>query len=259
MNLLKLTTGVVVAISVVWVFNSCAVKSAVIEDTPEAVTSAVPADDIQMHPGPDPAIFPHLATPYLIRFGDKLQVSFNYTPEFDRLVTVRPDGRITLSWVGDLEVAGRTTDEIAGEIEEVYSEMVRNPELVVSVTSVAPMRFYVFGEVRKPGFYDVQNRVTMLEAIAMAGGMTTKAEWKSILLFHPISSDTGTVEQIDLETSINGDSYALHLVQSFDIIYVPPTFISNVHQFISDYFVNIVPPVDSFLRNRYYWQLGRLE
>jgi protein involved in polysaccharide export with SLBB domain len=259
MNLLKLATVIAVALSVVWIFSSCAVRSAATADTPDVATSAVIADDIQTYPGPDPAIFPHAATPYLVRFGDELQINFNYTPELDRPVTVRPDGRVTLSWIGDLEVVGRTTDEIAGEIEEAYSEMVRNPELVVSVASVAPMRFYVFGEVRNPGFYDVQNRVTMLEAIAMAGGMTTRAEWKSVLIFHPISSDTGTVEQIDLENSISGDSYALHLVQSFDIIYVPPTFISNVNQFIREYFVNITPPVDSYIRNRYYWWFGRRE
>jgi len=259
MKQLKLTAGCSLALSLILLFNSCAFRSAAVDDAPELAAIATLADEVHIPSGPDPAIHPHLATPYLVRFGDQLQIGFNYAPEFDRLVTVRPDGRITMPWVGDLEVVGRTTDEIAVEIEQGYSDMVRNPDLTVSVTSVAPMRFYVFGEVQRPGYYDVRNRVTLLEAIAMAGGMTNEAEWKSVLLLHPISSDTGSVEQVDLEFSINGESYAIHLVKSFDIIYVPPTFISNVNQFIREYFVNILPPVDSFIRNRYYWKMGRQE
>jgi len=259
MNLPKLFSVFVVATGLLWMVNACSIKKTAVGDTPEQTYESTLVDNNQLQENSYGAASYPTPPQYLVRFGDRLQISFNYAPEFDRQATVRPDGRITLPWVGDLAVVGRTTDVIAEEIEQVYGSIVRNPELIVSVTNIAPMRFYVFGEVLNPGFFDVPNHVTLLEAIAMAGGVTGKAEWKSILLFHPSYLDSGSVEQIDLASTIRTDHYSIHMVQSFDIIYVPPSFISNVHKFISDYFINIVPPVDTYIRNRYYWRLGRQE
>nr|MBC8478284.1 polysaccharide biosynthesis/export family protein [bacterium] len=254
MNLIRHFALFIVAALLLYLVGSCAFRSKAVPETPESDVIADAVGITQVENAVSPVFPPPARTPYLVRFGDNLQVNFNYAPEFDQRVIVRPDGRVTLPWVGDLEVVGRTTDDIASSIEEVYLRMVRDPSLIVSVTAVAPLRFYVFGEVQAPGYFDVPDRVTLMEAIAMAGGMTSKAEWKSVLLFHPSTADTSTVERINLELAVDPEQgYHIYMVESFDVIYVPPTFISNVHQFIRDYFVNIVPPVDTFIRDRYYW------
>jgi protein involved in polysaccharide export with SLBB domain len=258
MNLIRHITTLFVSLLLLAIVASCSIKSQAVSDAPEPTDLQIPVVTDQTESSTLPVFKHTVQTPYLVRFGDVLQVNFNYAPEFDKHVTVRPDGKITIPWMGDLEAVGRTTDDIASSIEAVYSDMILNPQLIVSVTTIAPLRFYVFGEVLRPGYFDVPDRVSLMEAIAMAGGMTERAEWKSILLFHPSPGDTGTVEQINLELAVEGDmGYPIHMVESFDVVYIPPTFISNVHKFIRDYFVNLVPPVDTFIRDRYYWRGGR--
>jgi len=237
---------------------SCAFRSAAVQEPESADQSSIVSPSSGSQTAiPVALISPSSKPTYLVRFGDELQVSFYYAEEFNQQVAVRPDGRITLPWVGDLEVVGRTTNAIADTIEAYYSQLVRDPKLIVSVQQVAPMRFYVFGEVNKPGYFEAPDRLSLLEAIAMAGGMTGEAEWKSVLLFHSTFGDSAEVEVANLEITLAQDNqYALHYVESFDVIYVPPTFISNVHKFIQDYVVKILPPVDSYMRNRYYWYYG---
>lgn len=194
---------------------------------------------------------------YRIRFSDQLAVHFTYKTEWNQSILVRDDGIATFWHIGDLAVVGLTTEQLADTLINLYSEWLHQPELVVILRESAPLRYYVYGEVKNVGVYQSRKPVNMLQAITTAGGATARSELRSVLLLHVEKDWQMSIRTIDLNT-LTG-SYNLDIqpfmIQDFDVIIVPTKFISNVHDFIRDYFVKLMPPVDTFIRDRYYWMV----
>lgn len=103
---------------------------------------------------------------------DQLKVVVWKNAELSADVTVRPDGVVTLPLIGDVRAAGRTPSAIQKEVSQRYSHYIRVEESVVNVgvTQVNSLNFSISGQVEKPGSYSVKSYVTVLEAIATAGG-----------------------------------------------------------------------------------------
>lgn len=87
-------------------------------------------------------------------------------------VVVRPDGKIAMPLVGEIEASRRTAKELAAEIAERLKEYKGNPTVYVKVKEANSYHVYVLGDVAKPGKYQVKSQVTVLQAISMAGGFT---------------------------------------------------------------------------------------
>src|SRR4029077_4175536 len=93
------------------------------------------------------------------------------------------DGKVTLPLVGDVAAAGRTSIELRDAIAESLKEYIGNPVVTVIVTETSPQLLYVQGEVNKPGALTLVNgRMSILQALAMAGGFTDFANKKDILV-----------------------------------------------------------------------------
>ena len=109
---------------------------------------------------------------YTIGPLDQLKVVVWKNAELSADVTVRPDGVITLPLIGDVKASGRTPSQIQKEISQRYANFIRVEESVVSVgvTQVNSLNFTISGNVEKAGVYQVRSYVTVLEAIATAGG-----------------------------------------------------------------------------------------
>jgi len=120
--------------------------------------------------------------PYRIGREDVLDVSVWRDPELSRVMPVRPDGFISLPIVGDVAAAGRTPAELAGEIRQKLQPYVQEPRVTVLVREVNSARVYVTGEVAHPGAYPLRGRVSVLQAIALAGGFTDFANRDGILV-----------------------------------------------------------------------------
>jgi len=90
-------------------------------------------------------------------------------------VVVRPDGKIAMPLVGEVEATGRTAKELAVHIAERLKEYKENPTVYVKVKEVNSYYVYILGDVAKPGKYQVKSHATVLQAIALAGGFTTYA------------------------------------------------------------------------------------
>jgi polysaccharide export outer membrane protein len=90
---------------------------------------------------------------------------------------VRPDGIVTLPLIGDLKAAGRTPTELQKEITKRLAEYVRGEDLVVAVgvSAVNSYNFTIMGPVEHPGYYAPKQYVTVVEAVAMAGGLSRYA------------------------------------------------------------------------------------
>jgi len=113
---------------------------------------------------------------YKIGNGDVLQVSVWGEPQLTRSVTVRPDGKISLPLIDELEVAGTTTPQLQEQLNQRFAAYIRHPQAAVLVAEIHSKLVYVTGEVQRPGAYPVASSITVVQLIARAGGTTEFAK-----------------------------------------------------------------------------------
>ena len=117
---------------------------------------------------------------YQIQPGDVLAVSVWREPDLEREILVRPDGGFAFPLAGDVQAQGRTVEELRGVLVEKLSRYVPDPVVTVSLQQMTGNRIYVLGRVNRPGEFTVVRPVTVLQALAMAGGLTPYAEEETI-------------------------------------------------------------------------------
>ncbi len=170
---------------------------------------------------------------YRIENGDVLDLTFQFTPEFNQTVTVQPDGYITLKEVGDLHIQGETVPEVRQNIRATYAKILANPVVSVDLKDFEKPYFLAFGQVGHPGKYDLRGDVTVSEALAMAGGLTSESKHSQVLLFRRVNESWSSVTQIDLKHMLKTrnlqEDLALH---PGDMVYVPQNTISKVKAYI---------------------------
>jgi len=109
---------------------------------------------------------------YKIGPQDVLKVDVWKETEITRSVPVRPDGKISLPLLNDVQAAGLTAMELANNITEGLKKFINNPQVTVTVTEINSRRVYVTGEVTRPGAYPLLPNMTALQALTSAGGFT---------------------------------------------------------------------------------------
>lgn len=117
---------------------------------------------------------------YIIGGQDVLDVSVWKEPEISRVVPVRPDGKISLPLLNDVQAAGLTPAQLAAQITESLKKYVTNPQVTVIVTTINSQRVYILGEVTRPGAFPLLPNMTVLQALSSAGGFTQFAREKNI-------------------------------------------------------------------------------
>ncbi len=121
------------------------------------------------------------ANDYLLAAGDKLRIEVYKDTQLSQSLQIRPDGKITLPLVGDVAAAGRTSIELRDAIGGALEEYIKNPVVTVIVLEASPQVVFVTGEVNKPGPVPLINgRISVLQALAVAGGLTDFANKKDI-------------------------------------------------------------------------------
>jgi polysaccharide export outer membrane protein len=117
---------------------------------------------------------------YVIGPEDVLEIMVWKNQDLSRVVTVRPDGNISLPLVGDLQAAGLTPKELRDEVVAMVSKYQMVPGVSVIVKEVNSYNFYIMGEVKSPGKYQLKSNATILQAISLAGGFTPYASKNDI-------------------------------------------------------------------------------
>jgi polysaccharide export outer membrane protein len=117
---------------------------------------------------------------YKIGPQDVLRIDVWKEPDISRSVPVRPDGKVSLPLLNDVQAAGLTAMELAGVITEGLKKFMNSPQVTVSVAEINSRRVYVTGEVTRPGAYPLLPNMTVLQALTSAGGFTQFARIKSI-------------------------------------------------------------------------------
>jgi polysaccharide export outer membrane protein len=117
---------------------------------------------------------------YIIGAQDVLDISVWKEPEVSRVVPVRPDGKISLPLLNDVQAAGLTPSQLAVQITVSLKKYVTSPQVTVIVTTINSQRIYIIGEVNRPGAFPMLPGMNVLQGLSSAGGFTQFAKTKSI-------------------------------------------------------------------------------
>jgi polysaccharide export outer membrane protein len=158
---------------------------------------------------------------YRLGPGDKLRIEVYKDPQLSQSVQVRPDGKITLPLIGDLDASNRTSIELRDTIATALKEYITNPTVTVIVVEALASQVYVMGEVTHPGTMQLHGPTTILQALAMAGGFKEFANTKDVKVLRPKGSGNN-IETIrfNYKDVINGDAKPFYL-RSGDTVIVP--------------------------------------
>jgi polysaccharide export outer membrane protein len=141
------------------------------------------ASPVSTTPGsPVPASAPPAISDYVIGPEDLLQITVWKNESLSRELAVRPDGKISMPLLHDIQAAGLTPMQLQEKLSTALGEFMPNPEVAVTVTDVRSYRISVLGEVVKPGVLQLKSDTTVLEAIALAGGFRDFASPSKIVI-----------------------------------------------------------------------------
>ena len=117
---------------------------------------------------------------YVIGPEDVLDINVWKEPDVSRVVPVRPDGKISLPLINDVQAAGTTPQQLAGNVTEKLRKYLNDPQVTVIVTMINSQRVYVVGEVLRAGAFPLIPGMTVLQALSSAGGFTAFANVKNV-------------------------------------------------------------------------------
>ncbi len=159
------------------------------------------------------------ASDYRMGPEDVIDVFVWKEPDLSTSVVVRPDGKISLPLANELDASGKTALELQADITERLKLYITRPIVSVMVKQINSLKVSVLGEVRKPDVYRIKNRVTVLDAIAMAGGFTDLARANRVIVIRTTAAGPQRF-RIDVKQTV-GDSGALPFyLQPQDTVYV---------------------------------------
>ena len=162
-----------------------------------------------------------LPTSYVIGQGDVLEVFVWRNEKLSRVVVVRPDGKISLPLIHDVQAEGLTVLWLKNEVTRRFGEYLEHPRVTVIVNQITSYKVSVLGRVVRPGVYPITGDTTLVEAISMAGGFTEWANKRKITVIR----DQGGKKQritINYKKIISGKDPSQNIVlKRHDTIIVP--------------------------------------
>lgn len=167
------------------------------------------------------------AATYVVGPPDQLFVSVLPEPTLERTVVVRPDGRISIDLIGDVQASGRTAEQIAEEIEAKARRFKRDARATVAVVVSQSIAVTIFGEVRNPGTFPLTSETRLSEAVGLRGGTNIFASKSKIRLIRT-NGETTQVFTVDLASIERGDLSSNMMIRGGDIIVVPPNAMARV-------------------------------
>jgi len=168
------------------------------------------------------ATSPAWAVDYTIGPGDQLGIEVWKDPALTRVVTVLPDGKISFPLIGELEAGYKTVAQLKKEIEQKIARYVPDSSTTVEVRQINSLHIYVLGRVNAPGRFILSSNVTVLQALAIAGGPNTFANRKQIRIFREKKGVTTMSPLFDYDDVTAGRAIKTNiLLERGDVIFVP--------------------------------------
>ncbi|HVR96727.1 MAG TPA: polysaccharide biosynthesis/export family protein [Thermoanaerobaculia bacterium] len=147
---------------------------------------------------------------YAIGIGDVVEISVWKNPDLTVTVPVRPDGRVSVPLLGDVQAAGMTPLALKQALTNGFKEYLTSPGVSVLIKEINSRKVFVTGEVENPGSYDLQPRTRLMQVIAMAGGLTPYAKGRVVVLRDEDGKDRRL--EVKLDSIISGRKPADNLV-----------------------------------------------
>lgn len=158
---------------------------------------------------------------YMIGAQDVLDISVWKEPELSRSVPVRPDGKISLPLLNDVQASGLTPTQLAAQITSGLNKFMTNPQVTVIVEQINSQRVYILGEASRVGTYTLLPGMTVLQALSNAGGFTPFANSRKIYVMRT-ENGKQTKYFFNYKDVVNGKHAEQNIVlQNGDTIYVP--------------------------------------
>lgn len=171
---------------------------------------------------------------YEVAPGDVIDLTFPLQADFNQVITVAPDGYISLHGIGDFYAAGKSLPELRQDLAKAYSGILHNPIVNVDLKDFQKPYFYINGQVAHPGKFDLRENTTVSEALAIAGGETQNAKSSQVLLFRRTPGGAMVeVRKLDIKKMLKkGNLTEDMMLQPGDLIFVPQSAISKIARFL---------------------------
>ncbi len=158
---------------------------------------------------------------YVIGVEDLLQIAVWKTPDLSLTVPVRPDGKISLPLIDDVQAAGLTPLQLKVLLKEKWKVYVSDPEVSVIVQEINSFKVFLVGEIVRPGELRLKDRTSLAQAISLAGGFTAFANPEDIVLLRR-TGNTEVRHKVNFKKVVSGDRPEQNLtLRPSDTIFVP--------------------------------------
>ena len=157
---------------------------------------------------------------YRIGREDVLEVVVWHEPELTRVVPVRPDGKISLPLAGEIDAAGKTPAELQKGLTKALSPYIQDTAVAVLVREINGARVFVLGEVTRPGGFPLRGPMTVMQAIAVAGGRSEFAGDEVVWLRQKPYGASDRVS-LSFEDLVKGEAAGALWLRGGDVLYVP--------------------------------------
>jgi polysaccharide biosynthesis/export protein len=180
-----------------------------------------PTSAQKTEPAPKPAVSATNDAEYKIGPQDVLRIDVWKEPDISRTIPVRPDGKITLPLLNDVQASGLTAMQLAESLREGLSKFLTSPQVTVTVSEINSRRVYLTGEVTRPGALPLLPNMTVLQALASGGGFTQFARLKNIYVMRT-ENGKQVKHPFNYKEVVKGNLAEQNiLLQSGDVIVVP--------------------------------------
>jgi polysaccharide export outer membrane protein len=152
--------------------------------------------------------------------GDKLRIEVYKDAQLSQSAQIRPDGKITLPLIGDIAAVNQTPAQLRDAITQSLKEYMTNPSVTVIVVETVVPTAFVMGEVRTPGSVPLQGDISVLQALALSGGLTEFAKSSQIRVLRKSTTGVETIP-VRYKDALRGDAKAIVYLRPGDTVIVP--------------------------------------
>jgi|SRR5580658_2996084 polysaccharide export outer membrane protein len=164
----------------------------------------------------------HSDDTFVIGDDDVLAINVWKDQDLTKQVTVRTDGKISLPLIGDIQAAGRTPLQLEIDLTDKLKSYVNDPQVTVIVQEIHSLKFNILGQVTKPGSYPLTAGTTIVDAIAVSGGLRDFAKKKGIYVLRPGATGAETRYEFNYQDFIKGKNVKQNiLLKPHDTVVVP--------------------------------------
>ncbi len=171
---------------------------------------------------------------YRLNYSDVVALSFALSPEYDQILTIQPDGYVTLKDAPPVFAQGLTLEEFRQAVLDAYTGYLHDPQVAAALKDFDHPYFVAGGEVGKPGKYELRSQTNIVEAVEIAGGFTHEAKHSQVLLFHHVNDHLIEAHVYDLKKMLKQRSLGeAAQLRPGDLVVVPRSAVSKIEPFLT--------------------------